>query len=98
VLGQLGNAAHPSEESSQGGPHRKNEHMVMCGRPKGNRDGGGGRWLTVRGGRTRWHGARGVVESAEQRLERAFHGGACRVWRSNDDGLEGLSGLELEGL
>jgi hypothetical protein len=60
--------------------------------------GGGGRWLTVRGGRTRRHGARGVVESTEQRLERVVRGGAHRAGRSNDEGPEGMSGLELEGL
>jgi hypothetical protein len=41
VLGRLGNAAHPSGESGQGGHHRKMSSMVMCGRPEGN--GGGGR-------------------------------------------------------
>jgi hypothetical protein len=35
---------------------------------------GGGRQLVVRGGRTRHRGARGVVESVEERLERAIRG------------------------
>jgi hypothetical protein len=58
---------------------------------------GGGRHLAVRGGRTRWRGARGVVESVKERLERAVCGGTPRVGRSSGEGSEGLSGLELEG-
>jgi hypothetical protein len=45
---------------------------------------GGGRQLTVRGGCTRRRGARGVVESIGERLERAVRGGSIAVgmWRS----------------
>jgi hypothetical protein len=60
--------------------------------------GGGGRQRAVRGGRTRECGARSVVDSAQERLERAIHSSAHRVGRSGGEGLEGLSGLELEGL
>jgi hypothetical protein len=49
------------------------------------------------GGNTQRRGARGVVDSAEERLERAVHGGARRAGSSSGEGLEGLSGLELEG-
>jgi hypothetical protein len=38
---------------------------------------GGGRQLVVRGGRTQRCGARGVVKSVEERLERAVHGGSA---------------------
>jgi hypothetical protein len=58
---------------------------------------GGGRQLAVWGGRTRRRGARGVVDSAKERLERGVRGGARRAGRSNGEGMEGLSGLELEG-
>jgi hypothetical protein len=60
--------------------------------------GGGGRQRAVQGGHTRWCGARSVVDSAQERLERAVHGSAHQVRRSGGEGLEGLSGLELEGL
>jgi hypothetical protein len=61
---------------------------------------GGGRQLVVWGGRTRRRGARGVVELAEERLERAVHSGMHQAGRSGGEGPEGLSGLELklEGL
>jgi hypothetical protein len=58
---------------------------------------GGGRQLAMRGGRTWWRGAWGVVESVEERLERAVRGGMHRAGRSYAEGPEGLSGLELEG-
>jgi hypothetical protein len=48
------------------------------------------------GGNTRWRGARGVVDSAEERPERAVCGGAHRAGRSSGERPEGLSGLELE--
>jgi hypothetical protein len=50
------------------------------------------------GGNTRWRSARGVVDSVEERLERAVRGGACRAGRSGGEGPEGLLGLELDGL
>jgi hypothetical protein len=50
------------------------------------------------GGHTWRPGARGVVDSAEERLERAVCGSAHRAGGSNGEGPEGLSGLELEGL
>jgi hypothetical protein len=59
--------------------------------------GGGGRQLAVRGGRTRRRDARGVVDLAEERLERGVRGGVRRAGRNGGEGLEGLSGLELEG-
>jgi hypothetical protein len=59
--------------------------------------GGGGRQLVVWGGRTQRRGARGVVQSVKERLERAVHGGVHRAGRSGGEGLEGLSGPELEG-
>jgi hypothetical protein len=49
------------------------------------------------GGNTRRRGARGVVDSAEERLERAVRSGTRWAGRSGDEGLEGLLGLELEG-
>jgi hypothetical protein len=64
----------------------------------GAASGGGDRQLVVRGGRTRRHGAQGVVDSAEDRLEWAVRGGVHRSRRSGGEGPEGLSGLELEGL
>jgi hypothetical protein len=103
VLGRLGNAAHPSGESGQGGPHRKNELYGEVWSTGGERwqgaasDGGGGH-LAVRGGRTRRRCALGVVDSAEERLERAVHGSERRAGRSDSEGPEGLLGLELEGL
>jgi hypothetical protein len=48
------------------------------------------------GGNTR--SARGVVDSVEERLERAVRGGARRAGRSGGEGLEGLLGLELDRL
>jgi hypothetical protein len=50
------------------------------------------------GGNTRRRSARGVVDSVEERLERAVHGGARRAGRSGGEGPEGLLGLELDGL
>jgi hypothetical protein len=81
VLGQLGNAAHPSGESGQGGPHQKNElhgDVWSAGgeRRWGAASRGGGRQLTVRGGRTQRRGARGVVESVEEMLEQVVHDGS----------------------
>jgi hypothetical protein len=81
VLGRLDNAAHPSGESGKRGPHRKNElhgDVWSAGgeRRWGWRLGGGGQQLTVRGGRTQRRGARAVVESVEERMERAVHGGS----------------------
>jgi hypothetical protein len=58
---------------------------------------GAGWQLTVRGGRTRWRGAQGVVKSIEERLERVVHGCRRRAGRSGGDGPEGLLGLELDG-
>jgi hypothetical protein len=52
----------------------------------------------VRGGQTRWRGARVVVDSAEERLERATCCGAGQAGRSGSEGPEGLPELELEGL
>jgi hypothetical protein len=52
----------------------------------------------VRGGRTRRRCALGVVDSAEERLERAVRSSECRAGRSDSEGPEGLLGLELEGL
>jgi hypothetical protein len=49
------------------------------------------------GGITRWRGARGVVDSAEERLEWAVRSGACHTGRSGGEGSEGLSGLEWFG-
>jgi hypothetical protein len=49
------------------------------------------------GGNTQWCGARGVVDSVEERLERVVRGGTCRAGRSGGERPEGLSGLELEG-
>jgi hypothetical protein len=63
----------------------------------GAASGGCGRQLTMWGGHTQRRGARGVVESAEERLERAIHGNAHQVGRSGREGPEGFSGLELEG-
>jgi hypothetical protein len=48
------------------------------------------------GGNTWWRGIRGVVDSTEERLERAVSGGTHRAGRSGSEGPEGLSGLELE--
>jgi hypothetical protein len=64
----------------------------------GSASGDGGRQLAVRGDRTRRYGHRSVVDSAEERLEWAIHGGMHRAGRSYSEGPEGLSGLELEGL
>jgi hypothetical protein len=64
----------------------------------GAASGGGDRQLVVRGGRTRRRCARGVVDSAEDRLEWAVRGGVHQSRRSGGEGPEGLSGLELEGL
>jgi hypothetical protein len=52
----------------------------------------------VRGGRTQRRGARGVLDSAEERLEQAVRGGTSQAERSSGEGPEGLLGLELEGL
>jgi hypothetical protein len=103
VLGRLGNAAHPSGESGQGGPHQKNELYGEVWSVGGERRwgavaGGGGRQLAVRGGRTRRHCAQSVVDSAKERLERAVSGGARQAGNSGCEGPEGLSGLEVERL
>jgi hypothetical protein len=45
----------------------------------GAASGGGGRQLAVRGGRTQWRGAWGVVKSVEERLERVVHDGSVAV-------------------
>jgi hypothetical protein len=84
VLGRLDSVAHPSGESGQGGPHRKNELHGNVWSARGERwwgaaSGGGGRQLAVRGGRTQWCGARGAVKSIEERLEWAVHGGSVAV-------------------
>jgi hypothetical protein len=49
------------------------------------------------GGITRWRGAGGVVDSAEERLEWAVRSGACHTGRSSGEGSKGLSGQEWFG-
>jgi hypothetical protein len=54
-----------------------------------------GHWLgqSIWGGNTRRRGARGVVDSAEERLWQTVRDGAGR---SGSEGPKGLSGLKLE--
>jgi hypothetical protein len=57
----------------------------------GAASGGGGRRLVVRGGCTRWRGARGVVKMVGERPERAIRGGSAAAgttvrWRLKSGG------------
>jgi hypothetical protein len=58
----------------------------------GNGGGGGDRQLAVRGGCTRWRGARGVVESVVERLEWAVHGGSVAAGMAAQWGVKGGGG------
>jgi hypothetical protein len=65
VLGWLGNALHPSRESGQGGPHRKNELYDEV-------------WSA---GGERWWGRRPGVVVGSSRCRKVILGGAVlRVW------------------
>jgi hypothetical protein len=101
VLGRLGNAAHPSGESGQGGPHRKNElHGDVW-----STGGGGvqGWWSVARSAGRSYSVARCSRYGRIGRIEvgagypRRLSGGSHRAGRSYGEGPEGLSGPKLEG-
>jgi hypothetical protein len=56
--------------------HRGGCLTVVGGRPDGNGGGGDGRWLVVREGGIRWHGARGGDVELGGGPGAALHGGS----------------------